>query len=78
VKELAGQHGRILVTVPIGHNAALDEAIGSGRVSLPTQTVLTRADSKNRWAETSIAQGIKSRYGTPYRNANAVYVGLRN
>lgn len=78
VQDLARPEGSILVTFPIGYNAALDEAIGDGRLSMPTQTVLRRVDSANRWVETTLVDGLESCYGAPFNNANAVYVGIRD
>lgn len=70
--------GRILVTFPIGYNTALDAAVRDGRVGMQVQTALVRVDADNRWVETSLEDGLTRRYGTPFNNANAVYVGMRN
>lgn len=75
---LVARDGRILVTIPLGYNGALDEALASGRVDMPVHTVLRRLDTENRWAEASLEQGLASVYGSPFNNANAVYVGMRN
>ena len=45
---------------------------------MPIQTMLVRTDSANRLTETSVEQGLESRYGNPFNNANAVYVGIRD
>lgn len=70
--------GRVLVTFPIGYNPALDAGLRQGRVTMPIQTTLVRTDSENHWVEASLEDGLTRRYGTPYNNANAVYVGMSN
>ena len=75
---LAASGGRVLVTIPIGYNAALDAALASGRVQLPIQTALKRIDAGNHWVETTVEDGLASRYGSPFDNANAIYVGMRD
>lgn len=77
VVALAGERGRVLVTIPIGHNDALDDAIAKKRVSLPVEGALLRVDRQNRWVQAPLAEGLECRYGTPFNNANAVYVGMR-
>ena len=78
LQRLAGPQGRVLLSIPLGYNAALDEALASGRVRMPVQTVLRRMDAENRWTESTLEDGLTSRYGTPYSNANAVYIGMRS
>jgi len=68
--------GRILVTFPIGYNPALDAGLRDRGVAMPIQTALIRTDSENHWVEASVEDGLTRRYGTPFNNANAVYVGM--
>ena len=74
---LARPDGRVLITIPVGYNATLDDAIRTRRVRMPLETVLMRIDRANHWVETTLEDGFSRRYGTPYPNANAVYVGMR-
>jgi cyclopropane fatty-acyl-phospholipid synthase-like methyltransferase len=74
---LARPDGRVLVTIPVGYNTTLDDALRTRRLRMPLETVLVRVDRENRWVEASLEEGLSRRYGTPYANANAVYVGIR-
>lgn len=73
---LVKPRGRMLVTIPIGYNHALDSAVRSGRVSMPTSTILVRTDRENRWCESSLEEGLRCSYGHPFNNANAVWIGM--
>jgi hypothetical protein len=68
--------GSSLVTMPLGYNSVLDEAIGSGRIQMPRQSGLVRVDKENHWVEVSVEEALTRQYGSPYPNGNAVYVGL--
>lgn len=68
--------GRVLVTFPIGYNPALDAGLRDGTLAMPIQTTVVRTDSENHWVEASLEEGLTRRYGTPFNNANAVYVGM--
>jgi len=74
---LARPDGRVLVTIPVGYNETLDDALRNRRVRMPVESVLARVDRANHWLETGLEDGLSRRYGDPYANANAVYVGMR-
>jgi hypothetical protein len=67
--------GRVLVTVPVGHNPALDDGLRDGRVKFPRETWLVRTSRRNEWVETGPDEALRRRYGHPYTGANGLYVG---
>lgn len=76
VKKCATDDGRVLVTMPIGHNKALDEGLRTGEVKFPEETWLARRNRRNEWVEVGKDEALSRSYGSPFPNANAVYVGM--
>jgi hypothetical protein len=70
--------GALLVTLPLGYNAALDELLWSGDVCFDELRFMRRVSADNRWRESTAAEVRGSRYGAPYPWANAIAVGLRS
>lgn len=68
--------GPILLTCPIGQNDYLDEHIAAGRIDFPEIHYLKRVSKDNDWEEVALHDVIGSRYDTPYRNANALFIGI--
>jgi hypothetical protein len=70
--------GALLVTLPLGYNAALDERLWSGELRFDELRCMRRVSADNRWRETTAAEVRGSRYGAPYPWANAIAFGLRS
>lgn len=69
--------GVLLVTVPMGYNALLDAAIVDHRFSCPKEFSLRRTSIDDRWVQDDVQAVHGLPYGSRFRNANAVYVGLQ-
>jgi SAM-dependent methyltransferase len=69
--------GRLLVTVPLGYNDALDEDLLAGRLGFDELRFLKRVSRLGRWRELPAGEVAGTRYGHPFRWANAVAVGER-
>lgn len=67
--------GELVFTVPLGYNPGLDGALGEGIEGVEL-AFLRRVDVANRWeqADWRVVEGTA--YGKPYRNANAIAVGV--
>ncbi|QFZ16158.1 class I SAM-dependent methyltransferase [Saccharothrix syringae] len=76
VRNCAAPEGRVLVTMPIGHNQALDAGLRDGRVAFPRESWLVRDSRRNEWRETTADEALTKRYGHPYTGANGLYVGM--
>ncbi|HYS35419.1 MAG TPA: hypothetical protein VEO01_07250 [Pseudonocardiaceae bacterium] len=76
VKNCVGPGGRVLVTMPIGHNKALDASLRAGEVAFPEESWLVRRNRQNEWAEVERDEALSKEYGSPYNNANGVFVGM--
>ena len=68
--------GAMLVTTPIGHNPHLDGFIREAAFDFPSQTFLKRVSAANEWRQVDADEALACRYGEPYRNANAIFVGM--
>lgn len=67
--------GAMLLTCPLGHNPRLDELLQEGAIDFPKSTFMLRISSDNRWREATAEEVNGSKYNSPYRNANAIFVG---
>jgi hypothetical protein len=77
VKNCVGNPGgRVLVTMPIGHNKALDAGLRAGDVTFPEESWLVRRNRRNEWAEVERDEALSKEYGSPYTNANGLFVGM--
>jgi hypothetical protein len=68
--------GTMLVTCPIGQNPHLDEYIAEGRIDFPERHYLLRVSKDNDWREVGLEDVKGARYHEPFRNANALFVGM--
>jgi hypothetical protein len=66
--------GRMLVTFPIGHHPALDEAAAEGRLPCAHTQVMKREGRFMHWREASWPEVRASVYGAPHPFANAIVV----
>ena len=65
----------MLVSAPLGYNAALDEALLQGQLPFERVHCLRRISADNRWEETTPALAVTCRYGEPWNGASAVWFG---
>ena len=78
IRAAAAPEAPVLLTCPIGQNAYLDEHIAEGRIDFPEIHYLKRISKSNQWVEVDLDDVRGARYGSPYRNANALFVGSVN
>lgn len=76
VRNCAKPGGRVLITVPLGHNEALDAALRAGEVKFPAESWMVRENRRNEWREATPDEALSKRYGHPYTGANGLYVGM--
>jgi hypothetical protein len=63
--------GEMLITVPVGYNRFLDDAIVDGRVRPNRSAWLVRSGARH-WREGSAPEALATVYGWPQAGANAV------
>jgi hypothetical protein len=76
LRGLLADHGRLVVTVPMGYNRYLDELLRDGTLRFDRLLAMERISRDNRWRETSWANIAHARYGEPYRGANGLVFGI--
>jgi hypothetical protein len=64
--------GRLVATVPIGYNPALDVLLFEGALPFETCRFLVRWSRYNLWKEVPAAEARGVAYGAPYSCANAI------
>lgn len=70
-------HGRLIFSIPVGYNAALDKAIFSKRlrgIAVQATYAMRRVSRHNYWEETTLEEVRGYRYGHPYKAANAILI----
>ena len=68
--------GPLLVTVALGYNPHLDRYLAEGRFEFPGEIYMKRINRANEWREADAGEVQGARYGAPFRNANAIFVGV--
>jgi SAM-dependent methyltransferase len=76
IRGFVAEGGRLLVTVPIGYNPRLDEALRQGEVTFPQESWLVRTNQRNDWVEVDRDECLARRYNAPFTGANGLYVGI--
>jgi hypothetical protein len=72
--ELLGPGGTLVVTVPVGYNPPLDEAIRGGRLSLSELRALRREERRNIWHEVDPAEVWDAPYDRLLCTAHGIVV----
>lgn len=69
--------GTLLVTLPLGYNPHVDDALRRRAFDFEDVTFLKRISRDNRWRETAHTDLGLVRYAWPFPAANVVAIGLR-
>lgn len=70
--------GCMLVTMPFGYNDYLDKELAVGIKYFTETYYLKRTSSNNKWKQVDYKEVSNSKYGEPFNNANAIFIGLVN
>lgn len=76
LRGLLSEHGRLVVTLPMGYNPYLDELLRDGRLRFDRLLAMERVSRDNRWRETTWASIASAGYDNPYRGANGLVIGI--
>jgi len=68
--------GILVVTLPVGHNPVLDQAVRHGKIRFTQKHYLKRLGRVNHWVETDPTSVQGSKEMDPYPFANALFVGI--
>ncbi|HEV8563211.1 MAG TPA: hypothetical protein VGR06_43400 [Actinophytocola sp.] len=75
VRACMADGGRLLITLPIGYNRRLDDALRAGEIKFPQESWLVRINQRNDWVEADRDECLTRKYGEPFTGANGLYVG---
>jgi hypothetical protein len=76
MKNLLSDNGAMVITLPIGQNAALDSMIKDRVLTFDQQYYMLRISKSNEWREASWNEVKDQQYNKPYSNANAIVIGI--
>ena len=76
LRGLLAPEGKLVVTIPVGYNAALDRMIEQGRISFTERTYLKRNPRRNQWHEVSDAEVRHPQYNRQANCAHELLVGI--
>ncbi len=68
--------GRMVVTLPLGYNAAMDDLLRCGKLEFSEKFYLMRISRNNKWREATWDEVKDVKYGEPFPRANAILVGV--
>jgi SAM-dependent methyltransferase len=74
-KSLLKPGGRLMFSIPVGHNRNLEELLFNGSIATDRLLGMKRISRLNKWKEVRPEKIRKARYNKPYRFANAILVG---
>ena len=68
--------GEMVVTLPIGYNTYLDKLLKEDKVRFTEYYYLKRISDDNKWIEVGRGEVREAKYGTPFPNANVLFIGV--
>ncbi|MFA6007918.1 MAG: hypothetical protein WC784_04740 [Candidatus Shapirobacteria bacterium] len=68
--------GTILVTLPIGYNKFFDEYLSTNPRIFSEKYFFKRISADNLWEQVKYEQVAGVKFGEPFNNANAIFVGV--
>lgn len=74
--DLLAPNGKIIITVPLGHNPYLDKFLINGTISFPEMHLIKRISSHNTWEEQPLyfLQTEEFKYNYPYQYGNWILI----
>lgn len=68
--------GVMLVSLPLGYNSYFDDYIKHGAPIFSEKYFLKRISADNKWKEVEYCEVADSKFGAPFNNANAMFIGV--
>lgn len=70
------KQGKMIVTLPLGYNATMDNLLFSGKLNFDRTFFMKRVSRNNKWKEIDVEKAKGSTYGKPYHAANVLVIGI--
>jgi hypothetical protein len=75
LKNLLVPGGKLVVTIPIGHNTVLDKYLKEGEVKFTENYYLKRISKSNKWIE--LKSGFaNAKFNYPFPAGNVIFIGI--
>lgn len=75
-KNCLNKEGKAIFTMPLGYNIQMDKLLFERKIKFDEKVFLKRINKKNEWKEASEEESKKARYGSPFKAANYLIVGI--
>ncbi|RMF07353.1 hypothetical protein D6764_00045 [Candidatus Woesearchaeota archaeon] len=76
LKSILAPKGKLVITLPLGHNSVLDELLRKGKIQFTRMYCLKRISRDNLWVETNWKDIEHVQYDSPFNNANGLVIGI--
>jgi hypothetical protein len=70
------QKGKIISTMPLGHNPVMDRLLREDKIPFTGQYYLKRISRDNKWMEIGKEDAVDIRFGYPFHCANGLAIGI--
>jgi len=70
------ENGKMIVTIPFGHNLEMDNMIKTGKIKFKEQHFFKRISKDNLWKEVNLKEVMNARYNKPFPFANVIVIGI--
>jgi len=68
--------GRLIITIPMGQNVELDKYLRQHMIAFDRMLCMKRISKGNDWIETTWPEIQDAMYGSPFRAANGLVIGI--
>jgi hypothetical protein len=75
LKNLLLPGGKLVVTIPIGHNPVLDKYLKDGKIKFTENYYLKRISKSNKWIELN-SGFTNAKFNYPFPAANVIFIGI--
>ena len=76
LRALLAPAGQAVISVPLGINSGLDDAIARAGFGASELHFMKRVSQENLWKETDKEAALQCKYGDPYHGAGAILVAV--
>lgn len=76
LESILSKKGKLVITLPLGHNPVMDQLIENGKISFTRVAYLKRISKDNRWQEADLNDVCGMKYNHPFPAANGLFVGM--
>ncbi|MCW4020882.1 MAG: class I SAM-dependent methyltransferase [Candidatus Bathyarchaeota archaeon] len=76
LKKILASGGKMIITLPVGHNPELDRLLRESKIDFSRRICLKRISLDNKWIEVGWNNIANAKIGHPFPRANGLVVGI--